>query len=307
MLQQLFCRIKIMLKGIYTALVTPFCKDNTYKVDYEAFERFIEFQINNGVHGLVPCGTTGESPTLTNQEHDEVIEKAIAISNKRVPILAGTGSNSTREAIERTQHAQKAGADAALIMTPYYNKPTQDGIFAHFKEIHDNSDIKIVIYNIPGRSVVDISDKTIAKMVQELPRIAGIKDATGDVSRVTSLKKLLPQEREFALISGEDATAVDFNRLGGVGCISVTSNIAPAACSKMQQLCLEGKFNEADEINKNLMIIHNAMFCETSPQPVKYACELMGLCSGNLRLPLVPASETNKQKVKAALKSLNLI
>ncbi len=289
-----------MLKGSYTALITPFKAENVYEVDYKAFEKLIERQIAAGIHGLVPCGTTGESPTLTNDEHDKVIEYCIKVTKGRAKILAGTGSNSTLEAIERTQHAQKAGADAALIMTPYYNKPTQEGIFQHFKAIHDATNIPIVIYNIPGRSVVDIKDETTAR-IAALPRIIGIKDATGDLKRPTSLAKLLPKGKPFHQLSGDDETAVEFNKLGGVGCISVTSNIDPETCAKVQDACLKGDFATAEKLDKKVAEFHKILFIETSPSPAKYIAELLGLCSGSLRLPLVQPMDENKVKLKDAL------
>lgn len=286
-----------MFKGSYTALITPFMGKDASQVDYDAYEKIIEHQIVSGTDGLVPCGTTGESPTLTNKEHDAVIEFCVKTTNGRAKVMAGTGSNSTREAIERTQHAEKAGADAALVMTPYYNKPNQEGIYQHFKAIHDNSNIPIFIYNIPGRSVVNIEDETIARMA-EMERIAGVKDATGDLNRPLSLTKLLEgKNKEFYQISGEDDSAVEFNMRGGVGCISVSSNIAPKTLSKVQKLCLENKFEEAEKLHKKVEKLHGLMFCETSPQPVKYAASLLGLCSGVLRLPLVEISGEHKNKI----------
>jgi 4-hydroxy-tetrahydrodipicolinate synthase len=286
--------------GSITALITPFKANDVEQVDYDALEKLIERQIAAGTHGIVPCGTTGESPTLSNEEHDNVIEFAIKVASKRVKILAGTGSNSTREAIERTLHAQKAGADGALIMTPYYNKPTQEGLYQHFKAIHDATNISIVLYNIPGRSVVDINDATTAR-IAELPRIVGIKDATGNLARVSSLKNLLPKDKEFALISGDDETAIDFNKLGGVGCISVTSNLFPEECAKMQAASLLGNFEDAERINAKIATFHKALFCETSPAPVKYLAEKMGLCNGGLRLPLVEVSAGAKTVLDGAL------
>jgi 4-hydroxy-tetrahydrodipicolinate synthase len=288
-----------MLKGSYTALITPFKAENVYEVDYKSLEKLIERQIAGKIHGIVPCGTTGESPTLTNEEHDKVIEYSIRAVNKRAKIMAGTGSNSTKEAIERTLHAQHAGADAALIMTPYYNKPSQEGIFQHFKAIHDITKIPIVIYNIPSRSVVDIKDETIARIAQ-LERIVGLKDATGNLDRPTSLAKLLPKGKEFFQLSGDDETAVKFNQLGGVGCISVTSNIDPETCAKVQNACLTGDFALAEKLDQKTAELHKILFIETSPAPVKYISGLMGLCSDKLRLPLVLPLDENKAKLKAA-------
>jgi len=289
-----------MFKGSYTALITPFVES---KVDYEAFESLIEFQIENGIHGLVPSGTTGESPTLNNDEHDAVIEFCIKTVNSRVKVMAGTGSNSTTEAIERTQHAEKSGADAALIMTPYYNKPNQEGIYQHYKAIHDNSSIPIFLYNIPGRSIVDINDETI-KRLMDLPRIVGIKDATADLERPKSLFKINP---DFIQFSGEDATAVDFNRLGGTGCISVSANVVPKQCSEIQELCFDNKFDEADKLQEKLLGLHDVMFCEPSPQPAKYALSEMKMCKNLLRLPLISVTESNKAIILRELQNLDLV
>jgi len=289
-----------MFKGSYTALITPFIES---KVDYEAFESLIEFQIENGTHGLVPSGTTGESPTLNNNEHDAVIEFCIKKASNRVKIMAGTGSNSTIEAIERTQHAEKSGADAALIMTPYYNKPNQEGIYRHYEAIHNNSSIPIFLYNIPGRSIVDISDDTI-KRLMDLPRIVGIKDATANLERPKAITEMNP---DFIQFSGEDATAVDFNRLGGTGCISVSANVVPKQCSEIQELCFDNKFDDADKIQEKLLPLHDVMFCEPSPQPAKYAMSEMKMCQNILRLPLISVSEANKGRISQELKKLELI
>jgi 4-hydroxy-tetrahydrodipicolinate synthase len=290
-----------MFKGSYTALITPFKKENINEVDYDAFEKLIERQIFYGTHGLVPCGTTGESPTLTEAEHDKVIEFCIKIAKKRVKVLAGTGSNCTREAIERTIHAQNAGSDGALIMTPYYNKPTQEGIFRHFEAIHNATNIPIIIYNIPGRSVVDIKDETIAR-IAKLERVVGVKDATGNLERPKALSKLLPKDKVFYQLSGDDETAIEFNKLGGVGCISVTSNIDPETCAKMQEASLKGDFVTADKLNSKVQDFHKLLFLETSPSPVKYCSEKLGLCYGGLRLPLVePTLETKNILDKAIL------
>ncbi len=291
-----------MFRGSYTALITPFKEG---KFDSESFESLIERQIEAGTDGLVPSGTTGESPTLDHLEHNDVIECCVKAASGRAKILAGTGSNSTAEAIMVTRHAQKSGADGALIMTPYYNKPTQEGLYRHFHAIHEATDIPIILYNIPGRCVVDIEDDTIARLA-ELPRVVGLKDATGDLSRVTSLKKKGLKE-DFCLLSGEDDTAVEFNELGGNGCISVTANIAPALCAEMQQACLDGDFKKAEDIQEKLMPLHEVMFCETSPQPVKYALSLMGLCMGDMRLPLISPSDANQEIIKNALESAGLI
>jgi len=287
--------------GSFTALITPF-KDGL--VDEQLFVELIERQIKAGTHGLVPTGTTGESPTLNYEEHGRVTEICVKAVAGRADVMAGTGSNSTLEAITMTQHAQKVGADAALIMTPYYNKPTQEGIFQHFKAIHDVTEIPIFLYNIPGRSIVDITDETLVRLA-ELERIVGIKDATGDLSRPASLKKELGDR--FIQLSGEDESAVEFNELGGLGCISVTANIVPEMCAKMHELCLSGDFSAAKTIQNKIMDLHKAMFCETSPIPVKYAASLMGLCSDEMRLPLVSPAEKSQLKIRAALKALELV
>jgi len=293
-----------MFKGSYTALITPF---KGGKIDRKALEALITWQVAQGTHGLVPCGTTGESPTLNHREHNEVIEICIKTVGGKAKVIAGTGSNSTAEAIMMTQHAEKVGADAVLVMTPYYNKPTQKGLFQHFRAIHDSSGIPIILYNIPGRSVVDIKDETLKRLI-ELPRIAGIKDATSDLNRPVTLSEILKGRKdEFSQLSGEDATAVEFNERGGVGCISVTANIAPKLCAKLQEACLSGDFTAATTLQGKLMPIHNAMFVETNPQPVKFAAFLMGLCTDEIRLPLVMPDEENKAKIKAALESAGLL
>lgn len=293
-----------MFYGSITALITPFSNG---RFDEKSFKNIIEWQIKEGTHGIVPCGTTGESPTLNHEEHNHAIEVAVKTAKGRIPVIAGTGSNSTDEAVMMTRHASTVGADAALIATPYYNKPTQEGLFQHFKAIHDSTDIPIILYNIPGRSVVDMSDEVTARLAG-LKRIVGIKDATGDLARPLKLKQHLGRNKEkFTLLSGEDATAIAFNVQGGVGCISVSSNIAPKLCSQMQEAWRDGKLKKAEEISEKLMPLHNAMFSETSPGPVKYAASLMKLCKPDLRLPLVQPSEANKTKVKEALKKLGLI
>lgn len=293
----------MMFSGAITALITPF---NNGKIDEDAYVKFINRQIDAGIHGLVPSGTTGESPTLTHDEHKNVFELCTQVAKGRVPVIAGAGSNSTAEAITMSQNAQKAGCDALLIVTPYYNKPTQEGLYQHFKAISDSTDLPIIIYNIPGRSVIDLKDENIARLA-ELKNIVGIKDATGDLARVSSLRQHLKNKEDFAIISGEDATVLGFNAQGGVGCISVTSNIVPDLVAKVQNLWNEGNFKEALVLHEKLMPLHDAMFCETSPAPVKYAANLMGLCSDEIRLPLVLPSDESKLKIKTALKNLNLI
>jgi 4-hydroxy-tetrahydrodipicolinate synthase len=288
-------------QGSITALITPF---KNGEVDAKAFQRLVEWQIDQGTHGLVPVGTTGESPTLTHEEHKQVIELCIEAAAKRVPVIAGTGSNSTSEAIALTRFAKKAGADGALVVTPYYNKPTQEGLYLHYKAINDAVDIPIIIYNIPGRSIVDMSVETMTRLFK-LPNIAGLKDATANMARVSQQRAAMGIE--FVQLSGEDATALGFNAHGGQGCISVTANIAPALCSEFQLACLGSNFKRALEIQDRLMPLHDALFVESNPGPVKYAAEKLGLCSGETRLPLAPLAPASKAKVDAALAQVGLV
>jgi 4-hydroxy-tetrahydrodipicolinate synthase len=290
-----------MFKGSNVALITPF-RDG--KVDEKAFRSLIAWQIAEGTHGLVPCGTTGESPTLSHDEHMHVTEVCIEVAKGRVPVIAGTGSNSTKEAIMLTRHAKEAGADAALVVTPYYNKPTQEGLYRHFKAIHDAVDIPIIIYNIPGRSVVDMTVATMARL-GELANIVGVKDATADLAR--PLRTRLALGADFCQLSGEDATAVPFLIQGGVGCISVTANIAPKMCAEMHNAWQAGDLARVVELNERLMPIHDALFAETSPGPVKYAASLLGLCSAETRLPLCEVAETTKERVMKALAAAGLL
>jgi 4-hydroxy-tetrahydrodipicolinate synthase len=289
-----------MFKGSFTALITPF---KNGQVDDQAFSRLVEWQIEEGTHGLVPVGTTGECPTLSHDEHKHVVELCIKVARKRVPVIAGAGSNSTGEAIDFTRHAKKAGADAVLHVTGYYNKPTQEGLYQHFKAINDAVDIPVFLYNVPPRTIVDISVATIGRCAK-LKNVVGIKDATANVSRVTLQR--LACGNEFVQLSGEDATALGFNVHGGVGCISVTSNVAPRLCSEFQTACMKGDWKTAREIQERLMPLHDALFCETSPGPVKYAASRLGICSAETRLPLVPIAEESKKKVDAALVSAGL-
>ena len=289
-----------MFKGIYTALITPF---KNGKIDEKAFTDFVEWQISEGVHGLVPCGTTGESPTLSYEEHNRLISLCVEVAKGRARVLAGTGANSTDEAIMLTKHAKAAGADGALIVSPYYNKPSSEGIYEHYAAIAQAVDIPIVLYNVPGRSVIDIKDETTARLAK-ISNIVGIKDATGDLARVSKLKALVGDK--FQQISGEDMTAIAFNVIGGSGCISVSSNIAPKLCAEIQNLTLEGKYAEALKIHDKLVGLHDVMFIETSPAPVKYAASLIGKCEPDLRLPLVQPSEESKNKIKKVLKELNI-
>lgn len=290
-----------MFTGSITALITPFSGG---EIDWKSFEKLVEWQIENGTDGLVPVGTTGESPTLTHDEHHQVVKRCIEITKGRIPVIAGSGSNSTREAIELTQHAQKDGADAALIVTPYYNKPSQDGLYAHYKAIHDASDIPIIIYNIPGRSVIDMSIDTMSRLA-ELPRIVGVKDATGDLGRPLNLKNRLGND--FCQLSGNDDTATGFLAQGGHGCISVTSNIAPALCAKMQDAWVAGDLKSMAEARDLLAPVHKALFGETSPAPVKYGASLLGFSSDEVRLPLVPASKSARAQVEAAMEFAGLL
>ena len=285
----------------YTALLTPF-KDN--KVDYDGYKKLIDFQIENGTHGLVPVGTTGESPTLSHDEHKKLVEVCIEQSNGRVPVIAGAGSNSTAEAVDFVKHACSAGADGLLIVTPYYNKPTQSGLLAHYKELIKNSNKPIIIYDIPGRSVIKMSDETMA-LLAENDLIVGVKDATADLARPTRLQNIIGDD--FIQLSGEDATALAYLAAGGHGCISVTANIAPKLLSRMHNAWKQGDISTAQEINKKLMPLHDALFCETSPGPLKYAASLMGICSSEARLPIVDIEESSKLNVKNALKKADLI
>ena len=288
-------------KGSITALLTPF---KNGKVDEKGFQSFVEWQIAEGIDGLVPCGTTGESPTLSHDEHKRVVELCVEAAKKRVPVIAGTGSNSTDEAIDLTRHAERAGADAALVVLPYYNKPTPEGQYQHFKAIHDSTGLPIFIYNVPPRSAVDMNVETMARLAK-LPRIVGVKDATADLCRPIRTK--LAIDKEFLMLSGEDGTALPFLAQGGVGCISVTSNVAPRLTADMHKAWRDGDLKKAMQINERLTPVNDAMFCETSPGPVKYAAHLLGRASAELRLPLAPIAEASRQKVHAAMTKAGLI
>jgi 4-hydroxy-tetrahydrodipicolinate synthase len=287
-------------RGSITALITPF-KDG--KLDERAFQKHIEWQIDQRTHGLVPCGTTGESPTLSHAEHKRVVDLCIEAAAGRVPVIAGTGSNSTAEAIELTRHAKEAGADGVLVVTPYYNKPTQEGLYLHYKAINDSADIPILIYNIPGRSVVDMSVDTMARLFK-LNNIVGVKDATANMARVSQQRAALGSD--FIQLSGEDPTALGFIAHGGQGCISVTANIAPALCAEFQLGCLAGNFKLALQLQDRLMPLHDALFVESNPGPVKYAAAKLGLCTGETRLPLAPLMPASRKKVDDALATLGL-
>ena len=293
-----------MFKGSNVALITPFKNDG---LDDEAYIKLIHFHIDNGTSGLVPAGTTGESPTLSHKEHQRVIDLCIKESNGKLPVIAGTGSNSTEEAISLTSHAEKAGANGALVVTPYYNKPTQEGLYQHYKAINDNCGIPILIYNIPSRSVIDMSVDTMAKLF-ELKNIIGVKDATGNLERVN--QQLSKMGSEFVQLTGNDDNAFEFNKRGGVGTISVTANIAPKLCSDFQKLSISknsDELTEAKKLDDTLQIVHNAMFVESNPSPVKYAAKLMNLCDDSVRLPLVKVTDKTKEIVKKALETANLI
>ena len=290
-----------MFFGSIPAVITPFKNHN---VDYDSLSLIITHLIDNGSNALVPCGTTGESPTLSNEEHKKIIEETIRISDKRVPVIAGTGSNNTAEAIDFTKHAESSGANAALVVTPYYNKPTQQGLFTHFEIIAKSVKIPIIIYNIPGRSVVDMSIDTMIEL-SKIDNIIGVKDATNDLFR--PLLTSANMSSNFCFLSGEDGTALAFLAQGGHGCISVTANVAPKLCSELQKAWRENNIKKAQEINLKLAKLHNTLFIESSPGPVKFAVSLLGLCSSETRLPLVEISETTKNKVSNCMKDLLLI
>ena len=290
-----------MFKGAHTALITPF---KGGQIDEESFRSFIDFQISEGIHGLVPVGTTGESPTLSHEEHKLAVELCVQQADKRVPIIAGTGSNNTEEAIDLTRHAESTGADAALVVTPYYNKPTQKGLYSHFEAISKSTKLPIIIYNIPGRSIVDMSTETM-KSLFKIENIVGVKDATSNIPRVYESKTVIGEN--FNQLTGDDATTLAFMTYGGHGSISVTSNIAPKLCSQFMQLCLSKDFAEAAKINDKLMPLHHALFVESSPGPVKYAASKLGLCGEEIRLPLTLISDETKVLVDKALKHASLI
>ena len=289
-----------MLKGSIVALITPFKDDS---LNEEHYIKLIDYHLKNGTNGIVPGGTTGESPTLSHNEHKKIIEIAVKQCNSKIPVIAGTGSNSTDEAVELSKFAEKAGSDALLVVTPYYNKPTQEGLYQHYKKINDNVGIPIIIYNIPSRSVIDMSVETMTKLY-ELKNITGVKDATGDLKRVQLQKKSMGNE--FIQLTGNDDNALEFNKLGGVGAIGVTANIAAKLSSDFQKACIEDK-DKADELNKILQPLHTAMFIESNPSPVKYAASLLDMCEPTVRLPLVEVQDTNKKKISEALKVAKLL
>ena len=293
-----------MFKGSNVALITPFT-DN--KVDVEKYIKIINFHLENGTNGLVPVGTTGESPTLSHHEHQKLIELCIKESNGKIPVIAGTGSNSTEEAISLTKHAEKAGANGALVVTPYYNKPTQEGLYQHYKAINDNCGIPIIIYNIPSRSVIDMSVETMARLF-ELKNIVGVKDATGDLDRVNKQKTIMGDE--FIQLTGNDDNAFEFNKRGGVGTISVTANIAPKLCSDFQKLSKStnpNELKEAERLDEILQPLHKNLFIESNPSPVKYVAKLMGLCDDSVRLPLVTCTDKTKKILEEISKKAKII
>ena len=289
-----------MLKGSIVALITPFKDDS---LDEENYIKLINYHLKNGTNGIVPGGTTGESPTLSHNEHKKIIEISVKECNSKIPVVAGTGSNSTDEAIELSKFAEKAGSDAILVVTPYYNKPTQEGLYQHYKKINDNVGIPIVIYNIPSRSVIDMSVETMTKLY-ELKNIIGVKDATGDLKRVELQKKSMG--KDFIQLTGNDDNALEFNMLGGVGAIGVTANIAAKLSSEFQKACVEDK-NKAAELNKILQPLHKAMFIESNPSPVKYAASLLNMCNARVRLPLVEVQDETKKKISDSLKVAKIL
>ena len=290
-----------MFFGSIPALITPF-KDG--RVDYSSFHKIIEWSLSEGSHGFVPCGTTGESPTLSHEEHKKIVEECIRVTDKRVPVIAGTGSNNTIEAIEFTNHAEKSGASGALVVTPYYNKPTQEGLFLHFKKIADSTKLPIIIYNIPGRSVVDMNIDTMYEL-SKIKNIVGVKDATNDLFRPLLARTII--KKNFCYLSGEDGTALAYLSQGGNGLISVTANIAPKLSSQLQIFWINKDITKAMEVNIKLAKIHHSLFVESSPGPVKYAAELLNLCSSETRLPLSPIKETTKKLVKESIIEAGLL
>lgn len=290
-----------MFTGSIVALVTPF---KNGAIDKDAFARLIEWHISEGTHGLVPCGTTGESPTLSHAEHMAVVEQCVEVAAGRVPVIAGAGSNNTAEALRLSKHAKDVGADGILVVTPYYNKPTQEGLYQHFKALNDAVDIPLLIYNIPPRSVIDMSVETMTRL-SKLKNIVGVKDATADLSRVS--KQRLAMGPDFCQLSGEDATALAFMAHGGHGCISVAANVAPKLCAQFQNACLQGNYSAALELQDKLMPLHMALFVESNPCPTKYAMARLGLCEEEVRLPMVPVQPATREAVDAALIHAGLI
>jgi 4-hydroxy-tetrahydrodipicolinate synthase len=289
-------------RGSIPAIITPMRNGS---IDEPSLRRHIDWVIEEGSHGIVPVGTTGESPTLSHEEHKRVVEIAVEHANGRVPVIAGSGSNSTGEAIDFTRHAEAVGADAALVVVPYYNKPMQDGLYAHFKAVAESVGLPIIIYNVPSRTVTNISVETIDRLAKDCPNIVGLKDATADLTR-PSRQRLMTGER-FIQLSGEDGTALAFNAHGGTGCISVTANVAPRLCAEFQEATLRGDYAAAIRIQDRLMPLHTALFVETSPAPVKYAASLLGLCEPDLRLPLLPPGDSTRRLVRDAMVHAGLL
>jgi 4-hydroxy-tetrahydrodipicolinate synthase len=292
---------KRQIRGSITALITPF---KNGKIDEAALRRLIDWQIAQGTQGLVPVGTTGESPTLDHGEHERVVEICVESAKGRVPVIAGAGSNATAEAIAFTKHAKKAGADAVLSVAPYYNKPTQEGLYRHFAAIAEATDIPIILYNIPGRSIVEIAVETMARLAA-IPNIIGVKDATGNLARASRDRAALP--KDFLRLSGEDSTSLGFMAHGGDGCISVTSNVAPKLCAEFQTACLAGDFTTALILQDKLMPLHDALFCEASPAPTKYAASLLGICEPDVRLPIIPLSDKGRDIVRSGMQHAGLL
>lgn len=290
-----------MVHGSIPALITPF---RNGIVDEQAFQALVARQIAEGTHGLVPCGTTGESVTLSTKEHVRVVEMCVEVAAGKVPVIAGAGSNNTAHAIELAEHAKRAGADAVLVVAPYYNKPSPEGLFAHFKAINDAVDIPIYLYNVPGRTVIDMSAETVGRLAQ-LTNVVGIKDASNDLGRIAKHRALAGEK--FIQLSGDDPNAIGFNAHGGRGCISVTANAAPKLCAQLQDATLQGAYDTARAIDDKLWPLHKAMFCEPSPAPAKYACSLLGLCTDEVRLPIVPCSDAAKAQIRSAMTHAGLI
>jgi len=290
-----------MFSGSYTAMVTPF---KNGELDEVALRHNVNFQIENGTHGLVPVGTTGESPTVTEEEHKRVIQVVVEESAGRVPVIAGAGSNNPVEALAFAKAAEQSGADGILCVAGYYNRPSQEGLYQHFKYLHDATELPMIIYNIPPRAIVDIQPETMLRLA-ELPRVVGVKDATGDLARPSIEKHLIGSE--FSYLSGEDLTAIAYNSVGGNGCISVTSNVAPKLCFELQQACLQGDYVKAQAVHEQLVPLHQSLFVEPSPAGIKYAMSLIGLCQDDVRLPIVPLQTDSKERIKAAMQALNLL
>ncbi len=291
-----------MLRGSITALITPM-RDGV--VDEKAFASFVDWQISQGTHGLVPVGTTGESPTVSHEEHHRIVQICIEVANKRVPVIAGAGSNATAEAVSLARHAEKSGADAVLSVVPYYNKPNQEGLFQHFSAVAKAVGIPIILYSVPGRTIVDLSVDTIVRLRDAHANIVGVKDATGSLERASMQRSKLG--KDFILLSGDDSTALGFNAHGGHGCISVTANVAPRLCAQMQDACTAGDFNTAREINDKLVYLHRDLFMEPNPAPAKYVANRLNLCANEVRLPLVPISKPTQDAMDFAMAHAGLI